>query len=105
MDRSIDDIRDEALKAIESAEDRQGIEAVSTRFLGRKGLITQFLRNISNLPEEDRPVAGKRANQVKGLLQEAITKALDTIDSKGGETIDIDVSLPGREQKRWDSCA
>ena len=48
MDKSIDDIKNEALKAIESAEDRQAIEAVSTRYVGRKGVVTQFLRNISN---------------------------------------------------------
>ena len=100
MDKSIDDIKDEALKSIESAEDRQAVEAVSTRFLGRKGVITQFLRNISNLPEEDRPAAGKRANQVKGLIQKAVTKAFDTIDSKGGEAVDIDVSLPGRSMQQ-----
>ena len=50
MDKSIEAIKDEALKAIESAEDRLAVEAVSTRYIGRKGVITQFLRNISNLP-------------------------------------------------------
>ena len=96
MDKSIEDIKDEALKAIESAEDRQAVEAVSTRYIGRKGVITQFLRNISNLPKEDRPAAGKRANQVKELLQKAITDALSTIDTREARDIEIDVSLPGR---------
>lgn len=96
MDKSIEDIKDEALKAINSAENRQAVEAVSTRYIGRKGVITQFLRNISNLPKEDRPAAGKRANQVKELLQKAITDALSTIDTREARDIEIDVSLPGR---------
>ncbi|MBC8247654.1 MAG: phenylalanine--tRNA ligase subunit alpha [Deltaproteobacteria bacterium] len=100
MDKSIEDIKDEALKAIESAEDRQAVEAVSTRYIGRKGVITQFLRNISNLPKEDRPAAGKRANEVKELLQKAITDALRTIDTRETGDIEIDVSLPGRSAQQ-----
>jgi len=96
VDKSIEDIKDEALKAINSAENRQAVEAVSTRYIGRKSVITQFLRNISNLPKEDRPAAGKRANQVKELLQKAITDALSTIDTREARDIEIDVSLPGR---------
>ena len=100
MDKSIEDIKDEALKAIESAEDRQAVEAVSTRYIGRKGVITQFLRNITNLSKEDRPAAGKRANQVKELLQKAITDALRTIDTRETGDIEIDVSLPGRSAQQ-----
>ena len=100
MDKSIEDIKDEALKAIESAEDRQAVEAVSTRYIGRKGVITQFLRNISNLSKEDRPAAGKRANEVKELLQKAITDALRTIDTRETGDIEIDVSLPGRSAQQ-----
>jgi phenylalanyl-tRNA synthetase alpha chain len=100
VDKSIEAIKDEALKAIESAEDRLAVEAVSTRYIGRKGAITQFLRNISNLPEEDRPAAGKRANQVKALLQKAITDALSTIDTREAGDIEIDVSLPGRSAQQ-----
>ncbi|HIJ54825.1 MAG TPA: phenylalanine--tRNA ligase subunit alpha [Deltaproteobacteria bacterium] len=100
MDKSIEDIKDEALKAIDAADDRQAVEAVSTRYIGRKGVITQFLRNLSNLPKEDRPGAGKRANQVKELLQKAITDALSAIDARAAGDIEIDVSLPGRSAQR-----
>jgi len=100
VDKSIEDIKDEALKAIDAADDRQAVEAVSTRYIGRKGVITQFLRNLSNLPKEDRPGAGKRANQVKELLQKAITDALSAIDARAAGDIEIDVSLPGRSAQR-----
>ena len=96
MDRSIEDIKDEALEAIQSADDRQAVEAVSTQYLGRKGVITQFLRSISNLSEEDRPAAGKRANQVKALIQNAVADALHAMDTRRAGDSKIDVSLPGR---------
>jgi phenylalanyl-tRNA synthetase alpha chain len=97
LDKSIDQIYQEALQEFEAAGDRQAIKDVSVRYLGRKGIITQFLRNVSTLPADQRPVAGKKANEVKNLLdgvsKEAILKLETAVKTaKGG----IDVSLPGR---------
>ena len=97
MNTSIDQIYQEALEALKAAADSQAVQEISVRFLGRKGVVTQFLRNISQLPAEQRPSAGKRANEVKNLLDTACKEALQKLetaektDKKG-----IDVSLPGR---------
>lgn len=97
MDKSIDQIYQDALKEIDAAPDRQAIQEISVRYLGRKGIITQFLRNISKLPAKKRPAAGQQANKVKNLLEAACKEAAQKIETaveteKGG----IDVSLPGR---------
>ena len=63
MDNAIDQIYQGALQELKAATDRQAVEDIRTRYLGRKGVITQFLRNISELPAEQRPAAGKQANQ------------------------------------------
>ena len=97
MDKSIDQIYQEALQEIEAAADRLAIQDVSVRYLGRKGIITQFLRNVSNLPADQRPAAGKKANEVKNLLDAACkeaTQKLETAVKKAKQG--IDVSLPGR---------
>ena len=60
MEPSIDQIYQDALKEIESAGSPEDLQAISVRYLGRKGQITQYLRNISSLPAEERPAAGKR---------------------------------------------
>jgi len=97
LDKSIDQIYQDALQELESAGDRQTIQDVSVRYLGRKGIITQFLRNVSKLPADRRPAAGKKANEVKNLLDAACKEALQKLEAdlkkaKAG----IDVSLPGR---------
>jgi phenylalanyl-tRNA synthetase alpha chain len=95
--KSIDQIWEEGLKEIKVAPDKEHIEGIVVRYLGRKGFVTQYLRNISSLPEEERPSAGKRANEVKKALDQAAMHAITTFETKSDESLDrIDVSLPGR---------
>ncbi len=97
MNISIDQIYQEALQELKAAANPQAVQDISVRYLGRKGIITQFLRNISKLPADQRPAAGKQANEVKNLLDATFTEAIQNLEAtvkttRGG----IDVSLPGR---------
>ncbi len=101
MEKTIEQINDDGQKAIEAAADVEAIKALSIEYLGRKGHVTRFLRNISRLPVDQRPQAGKRANEVKKSLN-ALLKAAEKRFSHDGDTVveGIDVSLPGRRIKR-----
>ena len=97
MEKTIAQIEKEALKELEAATDSESIKAISARYLGRKGAVTRYLRNISNLPLELRPEAGEKANKTKKTLDALFKKALNKLESAHIETDDrIDVSLPGR---------
>ena len=97
MDKSIDQIYQEAIQELEAPADRLAIEDVSVRYLGRKGIITQFLRNVSKLPADQRPAAGKKANEVKNLLDAACKEALQKLETAVKKAKQgVDVSLPGR---------
>jgi len=99
--KSIDQIEAEGLKEIEAAVNKEQVEGVVVRYLGRKGFVTQYLRNISSLPEEERPSAGKRANEVKTALDQAALLAIKAFEAEGDVLVDrIDVSLPGRLSPR-----
>ena len=101
MQASIDQIYQDALNEIETAGNPEDIQGISVRYLGRKGQITQYLRNISSLPAEERPAAGKRANEVKKKLDAAIETAVANFETSARGTDDrIDVSLPGRPARR-----
>jgi phenylalanyl-tRNA synthetase alpha chain len=59
--------------------------------------LTQFLRNIATLPAEQRPAAGKKANEIKRILEKAFKTAADKLGSRDKvKDTGIDVSLPGR---------
>lgn len=101
MQNSITDIEKEAVESIEQAKDPAQLEQLSIKYLGRKGVLTGFLRNISSLPEDERPSAGKDANILKGKLDEAFRAAfskLAAVDDK--DFTGIDVTLPGRSAPR-----
>jgi phenylalanyl-tRNA synthetase alpha chain len=95
---NIDQIKEAALTEIQQADTVEQIKSLSVKYLGRKGLVTLFLRNISSLPEDERPGAGKKANQVKLILEEACQSAIERIESadRAKKDVSIDVSLPGR---------
>jgi phenylalanyl-tRNA synthetase alpha chain len=97
LNKSIDQIYQEALAELKGAASHQALQDISIRYLGRKGIITQFLRNISKLPADQRPAAGKQANEVKNLLDAAFGEALQGLKAGVKTTGEaIDVSLPGR---------
>jgi len=94
---NIEQIKAEALEELRRISDPEQIKALSVRYLGRKGILTQFLRNISEFPPEQRPAAGKRANEVKKELESAFGEKLRSAESADLSAEDrIDVSLPGR---------
>ena len=97
LENDLDHIHQQALKELDSVENIDDIQDVTVRYLGRKGILTRFLRNISKLPVEQRPVAGKQANKIKSLLEGAFKQATEKLKSQGqSEDAGIDVSLPGR---------
>ncbi|MCP3951113.1 MAG: phenylalanine--tRNA ligase subunit alpha [Desulfobacterales bacterium] len=101
MENSIDQIENDGLAELSAAGDGDAVNEITVKYLGRKGAVTRFLRNISQLPTEERPSAGKKANQVKKALDKAARQALDRIAAQRDLTADqLDVSLPGRPLNR-----
>lgn len=97
---SIDGIEEQALKAIKGADTEEKLQEIKTEYLGRKGKITLFLRNIPSLPPEEKPVAGKKANLLKNRLEKEINDKIQAIeDSLAAKPADIDITLPGRKPK------
>jgi phenylalanyl-tRNA synthetase alpha chain len=89
-----------ALDELAQAKTQESILAVRTRYLGRKGLLTGLLRNIAQVPADEKPLFGKRCNEVKELLEAKIEEVLKLQGQSNKEAIlakeKIDVTLPGR---------
>ncbi len=101
MENSIDQIEKDGLAELSAAGDGEAVNEITVKYLGRKGVVTRFLRNISQLPPEERPTAGKKANQVKKALDEAARQALGRLSAQQDLAADrLDVSLPGRPLNR-----
>ncbi len=100
MIADIQQLEKEALAELKNAVSEDAILAVKTKYLGRKGFLTGLLRNISQVPADEKPLFGKRCNEVKTLLEKKIDEALQGLAEGRKEQAlaheKIDVTMPGR---------
>jgi len=98
----IKQILEQALEAINNANDLHMVEHARVNYLGKKGILTEKLKQLGKLSIEDRPRAGQEINQAKTKLLDAIAGKKQKIEKKQfSEKISseqIDISLPGKGQ-------
>ncbi|PAV26492.1 phenylalanyl-tRNA synthetase alpha subunit [Tamilnaduibacter salinus] len=101
---NLEQLVEDGLAAVSGAGDLRSLDQVRVDYLGKKGVLTQQLKSLGELPADERPAAGQRINQAKQQVQDAISarkEALETaaLDQKlSAES--IDVTLPGRGQEK-----
>jgi phenylalanyl-tRNA synthetase alpha chain len=93
-------LRDAASARLAGAHDAASVEELRTALLGRNGELTALLKQLRDLPDDERPGAGKLANEVRGQLESAISERLTALrgNALGERLVDeaIDMSAPGR---------
>src|ERR1700758_2161024 len=72
MTDRIAEIQREAEAAISAAATTEALEDVRVRYLGRKAELPNLLRNVAQLPPEERAATGKAANRARQALERAI---------------------------------
>jgi phenylalanyl-tRNA synthetase alpha chain len=86
----------DAVRAIEAAADAAAIEQVRIEFLGKKkGRLKDLQALLGQVSVEERPVLGKRFNEVKARVEQACADRQAAL-SKPARCVDgIDITLPG----------
>jgi phenylalanyl-tRNA synthetase alpha chain len=97
----LDELERQAQSALVATTSELALAEWSAEYLGRKGKVTEAVRAVGILPRAERPAYGKRANQVKQLLEgayEARVEAVKREDIARSSVADhLDVTLPGRK--------
>jgi len=100
MLEKLNGIEKAALEALHAVSDEATLEAWRVAHLGRSSPLMGVFDRLGALSKEERPAIGKRANEVKKLLETALGARSATLRqaalkrSLGQERLDI--SLPGR---------
>jgi len=86
--------------ALAQAPDLAGLDQLRVHYLGKKGVLTERLKQLGHLPADSRPQAGQAINDAKQEIQAAIEarKAMllaAQLDARLASEA-IDVTLPGR---------
>lgn len=104
MLKRLDEIEKEALAALGSMPDEEALQSWKVKYLGRSAELGKITESLSQLPGEDRPAVGRRANEVKRALEAAYKERSEALrrEALEHELIEerLDVTLPGRKLPR-----
>ncbi len=100
----LDSIEKNALAVLHAAADPDALEAWRVEHLGKKSPLMTILGDLGKLPKEERPLIGKRGNEVKRALEMALDEKAEAIRRAELERSlmqdALDVTLPGRPRRR-----
>src|SRR5438552_1828011 len=102
MSHPLEELRDNALREIESAHDEKALDNIRVRYLGRSGSISAWGEQMKTLGKDEKPIVGKLLNEVRNALTAAIEERAQKFRvQKESDTIaTIDISLPGTPNER-----
>ena len=101
MKEKILGLKESAQKLIETAKDLKEIDDLRVKLLGKKGELTEVLKDMKNLSAEERPEIGKVANEVRDFLTAKIDEKFEELKKESKEKRikeeSIDITLPGKD--------
>lgn len=93
---TIEEIKQVALEAINGSLD---LAALRSQYFGKKGVVTELLAQIKNLPPEEKANYARSVNALRDEIQEALAAREAELQAKGFDSRfageEIDVTLPG----------
>lgn len=107
MQNQIQRLLEQANQAIKNAVDLSTIDQIRTQFLGKKGQLTELLKQVGTLPAEQRANVGQMVNTTKQALAAALlerSEHLQTAALKNQLNSEaIDVTQPARTAQQLGS--
>src|SRR5215472_10187854 len=93
----LEQLRDDALREVESARDEKSLEAVRVKYLGKNGSISAWGERMKTLAKDERPVIGKLLSEARNAVTVALEQCVEKIRAKekSNALAKIDISLPG----------
>ncbi len=98
MKERIQNILDEAKKALAAAANSEALEGIRIKYLGRKGVFKEIMSGMGKLAPDARKEIGAQANRVKNEIERLLNeKATSDAPVPAAKKTAHDVTLPGRK--------
>lgn len=101
---NMDDLKKELLAEVEKASDMKSLEEVRVGVLGKKGKITELMKNLGGLSVEEKKEMGKSLNILKSDVEKVLEAKKEELAAKELEAKlaaeRIDVTLPIRPEQQ-----
>ncbi|MDE6302649.1 MAG: phenylalanine--tRNA ligase subunit alpha [Clostridia bacterium] len=103
MKEKLDSIKGIALDLIEKAVDTSALNDIRVKYLGKSGEISALMRDMANVPKEERPAMGKLVNELRTAVEGALNEKTAILAQKEEDlrlkAEEIDVTLPVNGKK------
>jgi len=97
LKEKIAQLKEQFNQRIDSIDHIDELERVKNEYIGRKGYVTQMLKEIALIPKEDRPKIGQLLNKTKQEIQHIIYEKEKNFSKQVGKSKEIfDITIPGR---------
>ncbi|AJI46065.1 phenylalanine--tRNA ligase subunit alpha [Francisella tularensis subsp. novicida] len=100
----VEQMKDKALAELNLVKDKKSLDDIRVKYLGKKGELTEMMKLIATLPNDEKPKLGQAVNIAKQALQEAINLKLANFEEQelneklAQEKIDVTLSGVGQNQ-------
>ncbi|MGM9940885.1 MAG: phenylalanine--tRNA ligase subunit alpha [Bulleidia sp.] len=72
MSDRIEEVRSAALQAVADAKNLDELNQIRVQYLGKKGLIQDMMKEMKDLPKEEKPAFGQKVNSTKSEVTAAL---------------------------------
>lgn len=96
MEQELEQLRSEAVSALEQIADHRQLEDFRIKYLGRNGQIGALMKQLGSAAKEDRPRLGKLANTTRSELEQLFEDRAAALAATPSSSETPDLSLPGR---------
>ena len=101
MNDKLREIKEKAIKQIAESEDLNRLNDARVEFLGKKGELSQMLKSLKDLTEEERPKFGQLVNETRQAIEDFLEETKKKLENKELslklEKEVIDVTLPAKK--------
>ncbi len=100
MKEKLEKIKNQLLQELQNIKDINSLSVLKSKYLGKKGEITNILKGMKDLSPQQRPLMGKLVNEIKNHIEKHINSKEDGLNEEEKRKIleeeKIDVTLPPR---------
>ena len=82
MDNKILELKEKFVSELEKIDNLSDIENIRVSYLGKKGSVTDLLKGMKELSNDERKVFGQKVNELKGLVNQKITEKTQELKEK-----------------------
>jgi phenylalanyl-tRNA synthetase alpha chain len=92
------ELEKKAMAELEAVREPSQLEDFRLKYLGKKGRLKTFMKQLGGLSPSERPLVGQLGNRIKVNLTEHFDAAKERLASRQTAAVSaVDVTLPGRE--------